>query len=1166
MNDLSLCMITLGEPTLERAVTSARPFISELCIVYTGPDEATAERVRSFADRFEWYQGANWPDGGMRDFSKVRARSLALVTQPAAIWLDSDDTLEGGERIAPMLASVPPGKAVYYNLQYVYARDSKERPQAVLWRERIVTPVRAFAWRFAVHECLLGVPGIPVARADYQGELPRVIHHRGVESPGAVARNLRILQAEAEEHPEDARTRFYLAMAHFDARHWEPAVVEFVRYIETQDAVAGPDIASEQRAFACMRVSAAEVERGNPEGALAWAKRAVEEREWAECYFQVARAHVSLAMDGGPEERRHWERAAHNAYVGLALPLTQTALPVNPMERSFHIHQTLHHVLYRLGNLAGAHESAMKALSAVPDDRVMLGNAIVYEAELARRNIELAAAQARGICEKAEEYAAAGDIGTAVLGSIRQLTGAPLRGLQPGKLDVVFLCGVAPETWSPAVAERTGIGGSETSVIELARTLSGRGHKVRVYNNCGGPQLDGDVQYLPFDLQVDGDVDILVAWRHSQLVHQVRAKVKWIWCHDANFVGGLDPWTLHQTKRVLALSRWHESSLAGQGVDVRKIYRTRNGIDHGRFKSSGATRSPKTAIFSSAPSRGLAELLQIWPEVRRAVDGATLEVYYGWDSWESTCRLTGDRAALIRIARLKEAVAGTEGVRMVGRVNGRELAQAMMRAGVWLHPSWDGGPFFETNCIGVQEAQAAGLRVVAAAHGGLPEVVRNGQLVDYDGGNDWLEKFANAAITALVVPEREGERESIAAAVSDLGWGGVAEQWEAWMLEDIAERKVEDGALVTAGEPERLKVHVILSPDGTGRQLLDPRDPSGGSSGGGGKAGFLGLVRGLGRLGKYDVTALSTFRERRAVIDGVTYLGLEEPVERMDVIIAYYDVRVLQGVVGPLRIGMHHTLKPYGDGRAWPFTDVNTAPSEWALEYLRRMRPRSTWRVIPNAVEGLEGVTWRPVPGRVIHHTSPDRGLYHLLERWGEIRGRVPGATLHVIGNPQDIIRDYSHPGLRGSDEYDMAMRLDAGIKTAREVGGVQFTGPLPRDALIEEISEASVFASAFELTIPSETWSMSIHECCAVGVPCVIAPADALESLWCNVVEMTLDIQDDQGQFVDAVVRMLTNPEAARAVSERQREHVRQFSFDRTAQVMSDVIEEAWAKRNVSR
>src|SRR6185369_7057219 len=62
----------------------------------------------------------------------------------------------------------------------------------------------------------------------------------------------------------------------------------------------------------------------------------------------------------------------------------------------------------------------------------------------------------------------------------------------------------------------------------------------------------------------------------------------------------------------------------------------------------------------------------------------------------------------------------TPGVVMHGRVNQRELAEAMLGAGVWFYPTW----FSETSCITAMEAQAAGLRCVCPRIAALAETVR----------------------------------------------------------------------------------------------------------------------------------------------------------------------------------------------------------------------------------------------------------------------------------------------------------------------------------------------------------------------------------------------------------------------------------------------------------
>lgn len=358
----------------------------------------------------------------------------------------------------------------------------------------------------------------------------------------------------------------------------------------------------------------------------------------------------------------------------------------------------------------------------------------------------------------------------------------------------------------------------------------------------------------------------------------------------------------------------------------------------------------------------------------------------------------------------------------------------------------------------------------------------------------------------------------------------------------------------------KLKLHMLLPPDAAGHQLTDPRDHLACTGPGGSRAGYMGLVRAMGRRGDYDVEAFSTFVRPREEIDGVTYRRLDDRrgMGEADVVFAYYDVRALVGMkTDGLRIGSHHTLHPYV---AWPAIDVNTAPSRWAMDFLRRVyRPMSRWHVLPNAIEGVDHLEHHPVPGRVIYQTSPDRGLHVLLEQWGAIRARVPYATLHVTGSPEAIIRAYSRDEYRGSDEERMAQRLADGMLVAQRAGGVEFLGRVPRDVMLRELAQASCFAFPAELWSPSETFSVSILEAQRIGVPVVLCPQDALAEVWgesgCRMVPEP--VREHMGEFVDAVVEVLTDAGVARRISEAQREFSKQFTFDAAAQVLDGIIRE---------
>lgn len=357
------------------------------------------------------------------------------------------------------------------------------------------------------------------------------------------------------------------------------------------------------------------------------------------------------------------------------------------------------------------------------------------------------------------------------------------------------------------------------------------------------------------------------------------------------------------------------------------------------------------------------------------------------------------------------------------------------------------------------------------------------------------------------------------------------------------------------------KIQFILSRDAAGGQVTDPRDHLAGSGPGGSRAGFCGLVRAMGRRGDYDVTAISTFVREEEVVDGVRYLRWDAQGDEWgeaDVCFAYYDVRELLRFPhreGRLRIGSHHTLRPY---EAWPRIDVHTAPCQWACDFLKRgYRPLGKWEVLPNAVEGLDHVEWRPVPGRVIYQTSPDRGLHNLLLLWPEIRRRVPHATLHVTGTPELMARTFMQAEWAGSDEERMARQLADGIVAAQRAGGVEFLGRVTRDRMLRELSEASCFAFPGECFSPCETFSVSILEAMVIGVPVVLSPVDALASVWGSAAVMCLPASERfwRSDFVDHVVRVLGDRHFSQRVSERQREYASHFTFDAAAAALDQMI-----------
>lgn len=353
-----------------------------------------------------------------------------------------------------------------------------------------------------------------------------------------------------------------------------------------------------------------------------------------------------------------------------------------------------------------------------------------------------------------------------------------------GGQSIAFYCGPSVEPWGPA-SLWTGIGGSEEALIHVSRQLSRAGWQVTVYATPPGDgALDEGVRWLPiqqFDPERPGDV--FVAWRfadHVRLARRYRLVFHWLhnrqeWAYPEDVAARVD--------RILLVSQHHRTDAGFAGVDPRKLYVSANGLDETFLRPPGGNE-PHRVIYASCPARGLIPLLEMWPEVRRRVPDAALDVYNGFTAiYDDMARFyPGLTYIKARVYELLEQTA-PHGVTFHGMVGQDRLAESFARAGVWAYPT----ECRETSCITAMKALAMGCLPVTSGYGVLGETL---------GGRDlgpvhpeklitqsrWrLRRFLGRLVRAMKVGERETWRarrlEWAAWARARYCWRTIAEDW-----------------------------------------------------------------------------------------------------------------------------------------------------------------------------------------------------------------------------------------------------------------------------------------------------------------------------------------------------------------------------------------------------
>ena len=139
-----------------------------------------------------------------------------------------------------------------------------------------------------------------------------------------------------------------------------------------------------------------------------------------------------------------------------------------------------------------------------------------------------------------------------------------------------------------------------------------------------------------------------------------------------------------------------------QGVDHGRIALQRHpnaqpvfvhGSDERAFLRPAGRNEPDRAIYASCPARGLLQVLEMWPRIRRSVPTATLDVYHGFN--EVYHAMAGWYPGLLAIKAAVLQLLDQKGVTFHGMVGQDRLADGFARAGVWVYPT--GTP--ETSCI-----------------------------------------------------------------------------------------------------------------------------------------------------------------------------------------------------------------------------------------------------------------------------------------------------------------------------------------------------------------------------------------------------------------------------------------------------------------------------------
>lgn len=296
-------------------------------------------------------------------------------------------------------------------------------------------------------------------------------------------------------------------------------------------------------------------------------------------------------------------------------------------------------------------------------------------------------------------------------------------------MRLLFYVGYQNEPFNKSLVKSgLGLGGSEIAVIHIAHQLALFGHQVYVSGSVKTEKY-GTVTWLPTrDLHRDYsdqfDVIVAVNYIHAAVEFKDWYAKKVFWAHNTDYhewyKGELLEYSeqyLDWFDRFICLTEWHKQQWCQTfNISEQKVNILGNGIEPTSFIGK-PNKKKNSFIWSSAPERGLEELLNHWPNIKYNIPDATLDIYtpsYALSQLE----YLSDKFKLLR----------SHGVHLHGNASQQDLHRAMLKAEFWPYLT----QYEETYCITALEMQYAGVLPVVSTTAALAETVYSGIKLDYN--------------------------------------------------------------------------------------------------------------------------------------------------------------------------------------------------------------------------------------------------------------------------------------------------------------------------------------------------------------------------------------------------------------------------------------------------
>jgi hypothetical protein len=314
----------------------------------------------------------------------------------------------------------------------------------------------------------------------------------------------------------------------------------------------------------------------------------------------------------------------------------------------------------------------------------------------------------------------------------------------PLKPIMCFIVNGGFQEWTGSDIQKTGMGGSETFIVEIAQNCQKQGYfDVIVFCNCPSNENFDGVQYKKlgdcFSFLSKTKVHSLIVSRYPEYLpscYEFNVDNVYLSLHDM-IPNGEIIINHDKLKNILVLSDFHKTTLDTMFPSLQHLTKVFGyGIDIDLFEfSPSIPKTPLKFIYSSFVNRGLLQLLQMWDKIHAKYPTASLYIHCDIEhKWIQS--ILPDE-----ITKIKDLLKKLDNhnVHYMGWTSKSELANTWKTADIMFYPC----TFEETFCLTALEGAISKTLIVTSKLGALQNTVGDrGILIEGDPTTEEWQKSA----------------------------------------------------------------------------------------------------------------------------------------------------------------------------------------------------------------------------------------------------------------------------------------------------------------------------------------------------------------------------------------------------------------------------------------